>query len=67
MFESQEQPILRVSPANDSLRAGSLVWTGSRSRELFLALPTVFLASPVLGTQTSEPATSEISFFPREH
>ena len=48
--------ILQVSPANDSLRAGSLVWTGSRNRELFLALPTLFLASSVLDTQTSEPA-----------
>ena len=46
-----------------SLRAGSLVWTGSLDRELvrrmgrgtlFLALPTLFLTSPVVGT--SEPA-----------
>ena len=30
--------------------------TESWREELFLALPTLFLASPILGTQTSEPA-----------
>ena len=50
-----------------SLRAGSLVWTGGRNRELATekngALPTLFLASPVLGTQTSEPARRLTSFW----
>ena len=41
-----------------SLRAGSLVRTGSLDREL--ALPTLFLASPVLGT--SEPARRLVLF-----
>ena len=44
-----------------SLRAGSLVWTGRRNRELARRMgrgkvSSLFLTSPVLGTQTSEPA-----------
>ena len=47
--------LLAQGPKITSLRAGSLVWTGSLDRELARRMgPTLFLASPVLGT--SEPA-----------